>query len=74
MPAEVDLYMASGLDENMVNAMVMTAKFKPFLGICCGLPYPVIILIFMLPEKFARSLTGSAAAAVPEVIPPPKID
>jgi len=34
----------------------------------------VIILIFMLPEKFARSLTGSAAAAVPEVIPPPKID
>jgi len=74
MPAEVDLYMASGLDENMVSAMTMTAKFKPFFGICCGLPYPVIILIFMLPEKFARSLTGSAAATAPEVIPPPKID
>ncbi len=74
MPAELDLYMASGLDENVVNAMMMTAKFKPFFGICCGLPYPVIILIFMLPDKFARSLTGRAAAAAPEVIPPPKID
>lgn len=74
MPSEVDLYMASGLDENMVNAMVMTAKFKPFFGICCGLPYPLIILIFMLPAKFARSLTGSTATAAPEVIPPPKID
>lgn len=55
-----ELLLSSSLEQQMVDGMMMVAKFQPLFMLCCGAVYPVILLIFMMPEKFARSLTGPA--------------
>jgi len=53
-----ELLLSSSLEQQMVDGMMMVSKFQPLFQLCCGGLYPVLLLIFMMPEKFARSLTG----------------
>lgn len=41
------------------------------IGLCCYGIYPILVLIFMLPEKFARSLSAPSDIPPAEDTPPP---
>jgi len=70
-PTYKELLAGSSLDENVLQGVQMMANFQPVLMFCCSALYPIIILIFLLPEKFARSLAPVPAAdAVPPTEPP----
>lgn len=68
----VELLAGSSLDEAVQSSMAMTMKFQPLFYICCFGLYPVLILVFLLPEKFARSLSETSPAEAPpaESVPP----
>jgi hypothetical protein len=66
-PTYKELLAGSSLDENVLKGVQMMSNAQPFLMFCCSALYPIIILIFLLPEKFARSL---APAPATEVAPP----
>ena len=52
---KAELILASDLPENVQDILLLTqGKIAPAGMLFCGLVYPVILLIFMLPEKFAR--------------------
>jgi len=52
---KAELILASDLPENIQDILLLTqGKITPAGMLCCGLVYPIILLIFMLPEKFAR--------------------
>lgn len=74
-PTYKELLAGSALDENVLQGVQMMANVQPVLMFCCSALYPIIILIFLLPEKFARSLapvptTDAAPPTEPPVEPP----
>ena len=66
-PTYTELLAASSLPEQALGPMQMMSKIQPIMMFCCSALYPIIMLIFLLPEKFARSLTGPLVE--PEVSP-----
>ena len=74
-PTYKELLAASSLDENVLQGIQMMANAQPVMMFCCSALYPILILIFLLPEKFARSLgpvpaAETVAPAEPPVEPP----
>jgi len=48
-----EILYSSDLPDAMMQAVEMQFKFAPVVALCC-LIYPIVILIVMLPEKYAR--------------------
>ncbi|MBN2430403.1 MAG: hypothetical protein JXQ27_02960 [Acidobacteria bacterium] len=52
---------SSDLPDALMQAVEMQFKFAPVMAFCC-LIYPIVILIVMLPEKYARLFPGYVPA------------
>jgi hypothetical protein len=71
-----ELLAASSIPEQALAGIQVMSKAQPVLMFCCSALYPILILIFLLPEKFARSLTATTVepeaplATDPPVEPP----
>jgi hypothetical protein len=61
-PTFKELLAGSSLDENVLQGVQMMSNVQPIMMFCCSALYPIIILIFLLPEKFARSLAPVTAS------------
>ena len=60
-PHYVELLLGSGLEDSILQGMVIGARLQPVFTLLCSGIYPVILLIFVLPQRFADALEAPAA-------------